>query len=54
MSPALGLSAFMGVCRVNPLDPAAPDHLSQRVTEDASRRAPEPGVDAASGWFTGR
>lgn len=46
--------AFMGVCRVNPLDPAAPDHLSQRVTEDGFHGVRlSPGVDAASDWFTG-
>ena len=34
---------FQGVCRVDPLDPAAPDHLSRLTGAGISRRAAQPG-----------
>ena len=34
---------FQGVCRVDPLDPAAPDHLSQLTRTRIPRRAAQPG-----------
>lgn len=45
---------FMGVCRVNPTDPKAPDHLS-RWTEEHGLHGVRlsPGVDASGDWFTG-
>ncbi len=45
---------FMAVCRVNPEDPAAPDHLSHWVKEEgfAGVRL-SPAVDASGDWFTG-
>ena len=44
---------FQGVCRVDPLDPAAPDHLS-RLTEQGFHgvRLSPPG-NAAGDWFHG-
>ena len=33
---------FQGVCRVDPLDPAAPDHLIAAHGTGLSRRAPQP------------
>ena len=32
---------FQGVCRVDPLDPAAPDHLSRLTAAGLPRRAPQ-------------
>lgn len=44
---------FMGVCRVNPEDPAAPDHLS-RLTEEGFRGVRlSPATDASGDWFRG-
>jgi L-fuconolactonase len=44
---------FQGVCRVNPLDPAAPDHLSQ-LTEDGFRGVRlSPAVAADGDWIRG-
>lgn len=44
---------FQGVCRVDPLDPAAPDHLS-RLTEQGFRGVRlSPSGDAAGDWFRG-
>jgi predicted TIM-barrel fold metal-dependent hydrolase len=45
---------FMGVCRVNPEDPAAPDHLS-RLTEEEGFHGVRlsPAADGADDWFTG-
>jgi predicted TIM-barrel fold metal-dependent hydrolase len=45
---------LMGVCRVNPEDPAAPDHLSQ-LTEEAGFHGVRlsPAVDASGDWFRG-
>ena len=36
---------FQGVCRVDPLDPAAPDHLTRLTKEDGFH-----GVRSESGW----
>jgi predicted TIM-barrel fold metal-dependent hydrolase len=45
---------FMGVARVNPQDPAAPDHLSRLVEVDGFRGVRlSPGADASGDWFTG-
>ena len=45
---------FMGVCRVNPEDPAAPDHLSHWVEDEGFRGVRlSPAVDASGDWFTG-
>lgn len=44
---------FRGVARVNPEDPAAPDHLS-KLTEQGFRGVRlSPGADAASDWIKG-
>ncbi len=44
---------FQGVARVNPLDPAAPDHLS-RLTEQGFRGVRlSPGADASGDWIRG-
>ena len=45
---------FMGVCRINPEDPDAPDHLSH-WTEDHGFHGVRlsPSVGAAGDWFTG-
>ncbi len=44
---------FHGVCRVNPRDPAAPDHLSQ-LTQDGFRGVRLSPADAADGdWIRG-
>jgi L-fuconolactonase len=44
---------FQGVARVNPLDPAAPDHLS-RLTEEGFRGVRlSPGADASGDWIRG-
>jgi predicted TIM-barrel fold metal-dependent hydrolase len=44
---------FQGVCRVDPLDPAAPDHLS-RLTEQGFRGVRlSPAGDASGDWFAG-
>ena len=45
---------FMGVCRVNPEDPAAPDHLSYWTEQygfHGVRLSPAP--DSSGDWFTG-
>jgi L-fuconolactonase len=45
---------FMGVCRVNPEDPAAPDHLSRWVEEAGFHGVRlSPAVDASGDWFRG-
>jgi predicted TIM-barrel fold metal-dependent hydrolase len=45
---------FMAVCRVNPEDPAAPDHLSYWTEEHGFHGLRlSPAVDAAGDWFTG-
>jgi len=45
---------FMGVCRVNPIDPDAPDHLS-RWTEEYGFHGVRlsPSADASGDWFSG-
>jgi predicted TIM-barrel fold metal-dependent hydrolase len=44
---------FQGVCRVDPLDPAAPDHLSQ-LTEQGFRGVRlSPAANASGDWFHG-
>ncbi len=44
---------FQGVCRVDPLDPAAPDHLS-KLTEQGFRGVRlSPGADASGDWING-
>src|SRR5689334_10338093 len=44
---------FQGVCRVDPLDPAAPDHLS-RLTEQGFRGVRlSPAGNASGDWFHG-
>ncbi len=45
---------FQGVARVNPLDPAAPDHLSRLTEEDKMRGVRlSPAADASGDWLRG-
>src|SRR5207248_4633040 len=45
---------FQGVCRVDPLDRAAPDHLSRLVGEQGFRGVRlSPAADAAGDWIHG-
>lgn len=45
---------FMGVCRVNPEDPAAPDHLSYWTQEHGFHGVRlSPATDASGDWFRG-
>jgi L-fuconolactonase len=45
---------FRGVCRVDPLDPAAPDHLSRLTTEQGFRGVRlSPSGEASGDWFHG-
>jgi L-fuconolactonase len=45
---------FQGVCRVDPLDPAAPDHLAQLTKEDGFRGVRlSPAGDASGDWIRG-
>ena len=45
---------FQGVCRVDPLDPAAPDHLSRLCQEQGFRGVRlSPAGDAAGDWIGG-
>ncbi len=45
---------FQGVCRVDPLDPAAPDHLSRLIEEQGFRGVRlSPAGDASGDWFKG-
>jgi L-fuconolactonase len=45
---------FQGVCRVDPLDPAAPDQLSRLVEEQGFRGVRlSPGGDASGDWIGG-
>jgi L-fuconolactonase len=45
---------FRGVCRVNPLDPAAPDHLSYWTQERGFHGVRlSPATDSAGDWFKG-
>jgi len=45
---------FVGVCRVNPLDPAAPDHLSYWTEQRGFHGVRlSPATDASGDWFRG-
>ncbi len=45
---------FQGVCRVDPLNPAAPDHLSRLVQEQGFRGVRlSPAGDRSGDWFQG-
>lgn len=45
---------FMGVCRINPEDPDAPDHLSRWTEEEGFHGVRlSPSVGEAGDWFTG-
>ena len=45
---------FMGVCRINPEDPEAPDHLSRWTEEHGFHGVRlSPSVGSAGDWFTG-
>ena len=45
--------AFQGVCRVDPLDPAAPDHLSRLTAEGFRGVRLSPAGNAGGDWFHG-
>jgi L-fuconolactonase len=44
---------FRGVCRVDPLDPAAPDHLAKHTAEGFRGVRLSPGGNASGDWFRG-
>ena len=44
---------FQGVCRVDPLDPAAPDHLSQHTADGFRGVRISPAANASGDWFNG-
>jgi len=44
---------FMGVCRVNPADPAAPDQLSQLTEEGFHGVRISPAANASGDWING-
>jgi predicted TIM-barrel fold metal-dependent hydrolase len=44
---------FQGVCRVDPLDPAAPDHLAQHTAEGFRGVRLSPAGNASGDWFRG-
>jgi predicted TIM-barrel fold metal-dependent hydrolase len=44
---------FQGVCRVDPLDPAAPDHLSQHTADGFRGVRISPAGNASGDWFNG-
>ena len=44
---------FRGVCRVNPVDPAAPDHLSQLTEQGFHGVRLSPSGDASGDWIRG-
>jgi len=44
---------FQGVCRVNPEDPAAPDHLSQLVEQGFHGVRISPAADPSGDWIRG-
>jgi predicted TIM-barrel fold metal-dependent hydrolase len=44
---------FQGVCRVDPLDPAAPDHLSRLAAEGFRGVRLSPAGNASGDWFRG-
>jgi predicted TIM-barrel fold metal-dependent hydrolase len=45
--------AFQGVCRVDPLNPDAPDHLSRLVEQGFRGVRLSPAGDASGDWFRG-
>ena len=47
-------STFHAVCRVDPLDPAAPDHLSRLVGQGFRGVRLSPAANANGDWFRGR
>ena len=44
---------FQAVCRVDPLDPAAPDHLSRLIGQGFRGVRLSPSADASGDWFHG-
>lgn len=44
---------FRGVCRVNPVDPAAPDHLSELTEQGFHGVRLSPSADASGDWICG-
>ena len=44
---------FQAVCRVDPLDPAAPDHLSQLTAQGFHGVRLSPAANASGDWFRG-
>jgi L-fuconolactonase len=44
---------FLGVCRIDPLDPAAPDHLSRLTTQGFRGVRLSPAANATGDWFRG-
>jgi predicted TIM-barrel fold metal-dependent hydrolase len=44
---------FQGVCRVDPLDPAAPDHLSELTAQGFRGVRLSPAGNASGDWFRG-
>jgi L-fuconolactonase len=44
---------FLGVCRVDPLDPSAPDHLSELTAQGFRGVRLSPAGDASGDWFRG-
>lgn len=44
---------FQGVCRVDPLDPAAPDHLSKLAAQGFRGVRISPAANASGDWFRG-
>jgi len=47
------LGTFQGVCRVDPLDPAAPDHLSKHTADGFRGVRISPAANASGDWFNG-
>lgn len=45
---------FRGVCRVNPLDPGAPDHLSDLTEQGFHGVRLSPSADGSGDWITGQ
>jgi predicted TIM-barrel fold metal-dependent hydrolase len=48
-----GQGTFQAVCRVDPLDPAAPDHLSRLTGQGFRGVRLSPAADASGDWFHG-
>jgi predicted TIM-barrel fold metal-dependent hydrolase len=44
---------FQGVCRVDPIDPEAPDHLSELTAEGFRGVRISPAANASGDWFNG-